>query len=98
MAEGARQWVFRGSLHRNSVLLTAGEYWHDLGSRQGERADRQRRPSLQETVRESGPLKRASQAGALPEAERATKEEGHRSAQARPPTHHAEPCRMSIDQ
>src|SRR5262249_12904165 len=98
MGEGAASVSFGGSLHRNPVLLRGVGTGHDLGARQGERADRQRRPSLQETVRKRGSLERASQAGALREAERATKEKGHRSAQARPPTHHAEAGRMSIDQ
>src|SRR5215471_3978328 len=98
MGEGAASVSFGGPLHRNSVLLRAGESGHDLGSCEGERADRQRHPSLQEAVREGWSPARTAQAGALRQAERATKEEGHRSAQARPPTRHAEAGRMRIDQ
>jgi hypothetical protein len=42
--------------------------------------------SLQEAVRESWYPRGAAQAGALREAERATEEEGHRGAEACPPT------------
>src|SRR5262249_42464678 len=60
---------------------------HGMGSRQGERADRQRYPSLQETVREGWYPRGAAQARALREAERATEEEGHCCAEACPPTY-----------
>src|SRR4029453_20210 len=69
---------------------------HGLGSSQGERADRQRHPSLQETVREGWYPARTAQAGALRQAERATEEEGNRCAQARHPTYCAKPDRMTI--
>src|SRR5207249_4965976 len=57
---------------------------HGRGSGQGERAHRERHPSLQETVRESRYSRRAAQAGALREAERQAEEEGDGGPQARP--------------
>jgi hypothetical protein len=65
MGEGAASVSFGGPLHRNSVLLRAGESGHDLGSCEGERADRQRHPSFQEAVREGWSPARTAQAGAL---------------------------------
>jgi hypothetical protein len=65
-----------------------------MDSSQRARADRQRHPSFQETVRESWYHEGTPQAGALRETERATEEEGHRSPQACHPTHGGEDGRM----
>src|SRR5262249_58906154 len=52
---------------------------------------RQRMQPIQESVRESWDHERATQAGTLREAERATEEEDHRGAQTCHPTHRADP-------
>jgi hypothetical protein len=44
--------ILQGSLYPDAPFLRGGSPGHGMGARQGERADRQRHPSLQETVRE----------------------------------------------